>query len=219
MREKGKVFRDYIFTHRYILLILYVPIYLISFFAVELLVPESADYWVSYCSIDDWIPFCEYFIIPYYLWYPLLFAVGLYLLWKDVPVYKRYMYCIIIGFSACVLICAFFPNGQDLRPEVFPRDNIFTTLVRNIYQVDTNTNVIPSVHAVGAIFAAIAVCSTKTVKKYWVKIAVTVLAVLICMATCLVKQHSILDVFAAIGLCAAVYPIVCIIMKKSVRIS
>lgn len=217
MREKGKAFGEYIFSHRYILLILYVPIYLISFFAVELLVPEQADYWVSYCPMDDWIPFCEYFIVPYYLWYPFLISVGLYLLWKDVPTYKLYMYCIIIGFSLCVLICILFPNGQDLRPESFPRENLFTALVSNIYQVDTNTNVIPSVHAVGAIFAAIGICSTKTVKKPWIKAAAVGLAVLICMATCFVKQHSVLDVFAAMGLSAVVYAISRMIIKREVQ--
>ncbi len=32
------------------------------------------------------------------MWYPFLFMVGIYLMIKDVPEFKRYMYCIIIGF-------------------------------------------------------------------------------------------------------------------------
>ena len=36
-----------------------------------------------------------------------------------------------------------FPNRQDLRPLVFPRDNLLTKGVALLYSVDTNTNVCP----------------------------------------------------------------------------
>lgn len=194
--------------HKHILLVLYVPVYLISFFLIEYLVPETADYWSSWCFLDDWIPFNEWFVIPYYFWYPLLFIVGIWLMIKDIPNFKLYMYCIMIGFSASILICLIFPNGQDLRPQVFPRDNFLTDMVKAIYAVDTNTNVLPSVHAVGAIVAAFGVCTTKTVRKLWVKVLSVFMSALICMATCFIKQHSILDVFAAMILCAVIYVVV-----------
>lgn len=203
--KQGKQLRDY----KHVLLVLYAPVYLVSFFILERFVPSTADYWVSYCPLDDLIPFCEYFIIPYYLWYPLLFAVGGYLMVKDVPEFKRYMFCIIAGFSFSIIFCYLFPNGQDLRPETFLRDNVFTDMIRLIYAADTNTNVIPSVHAIGAIFAAASLCRTETLKRKWIKTFTVVLAVLICMATCFVKQHSILDVFAAMALCAVIYAVMC----------
>lgn len=190
--------------NRHLLLVLYVPIYLIGFFLMEHLVPDTADYWVSYCPLDDLIPFCEYFIVPYYLWYPLLFAVGIWLLLRDVPVFRFYMYCIIWGFSLSICFCIIFPNGQDLRPEVFARDNLFVDLVRAVYAADTNTNVLPSMHAVGAIFAAVSVCVTSSVQRMSVKVLICLLAALICAATCLVKQHSVLDVAAAAVLCAVI---------------
>lgn len=74
--------------------------------------PDTADYWASYCFIDDWIP---------------------------------------------------FPNGQDLRLADLSSDNVFVRLVQVIY-------------------------------------AAIVLAALICLSTCLIKQHSVLDVFAAVVL-------------------
>ena len=212
MIKKDKL-RDY----RYVLLVLYVPLYFVCFFLIEKLVPATADYWVSYCPLDDMIPFSEYFIIFYYIWYALLFAVGIYLMIVDAPEFKRYMYCIIIGFSFCVVFCLLFPNGQNLRPETFPRDNVFTDMVRAIYAADTNTNVIPSVHVIGAIFAAFGLCSTKKLKHRWLKPAVIVLAALISIATCFVKQHSILDVFAGIALSAIIYPIVYIFIKNRMK--
>jgi hypothetical protein len=41
--------------------VLFVPAYLLCFAVVERLVPSDADYWVSYCRLDDFIPFCEVF--------------------------------------------------------------------------------------------------------------------------------------------------------------
>ena len=90
-------------------------------------------------------------------------------------------------------------------------------MVRAIYAADTNTNVIPSVHVIGAIFAAFGLCSTKKLKHRWLKPAVIVLAALISIATCFVKQHSILDVFAGIALSAIIYPIVYIFIKNRMK--
>ena len=211
MIGRGKRLRDY----KYVLLVLYVPIYLIGVFLVELLVPSSADYWVSYCVLDDFIPFNEYFVIPYYMWYPFLFAAGIYLMIKDVPEFKRYMYCIMAGFSFCLVFYLLFPNGQDLRPETFARDNLFVSLVKAIYAVDTNTNVLPSMHVVGAVFAAVSLCSTKVLKTKWIKAAAILLAVLISVSTCFIKQHSILDVFAVLAVVLAIYALMRIIIKMN----
>lgn len=193
--------------NRHVLLILYAPVYLIGFFLMEYLVPETADYWVSYCPLDDLIPFCEYFILPYYFWYPMLFAVGIWLLLRDVPVFRLYMYCLICGFSLSIIFCILFPNGQDLRPESFDHDNLFIAMVRAVYAADTNTNVMPSVHALGAVFAALALCGSRSLQRVSVKVLVWAAAVLICAATCFVKQHSVLDVGAAAVLAVVIYAV------------
>lgn len=213
--KKGFVIKE----NRHLLLLLYVPVYLFGFFLMERLVPGTADYWVSYCFLDDMIPFNEWFIIPYCFWYPMLFVVGLWLLFCDLPVFKLYMYSIIIGFTVSIVFCLVFPNGQDLRPEVFPRENLLTEVVALIYAADTNTNVLPSVHAEGAIFAAMGVCMTKSIKSVPVKVTAVAVSVLICIATCFVKQHSVLDVAAAVVLCAVIYSILRIKMKNELRIS
>ncbi len=94
-----------------------------------------------------------------------------------------------------------------------------TDMVALIYAADTNTNVLPSVHAEGAIFAAMGICTTKSVKSMLVKVAAVVIAGVICMSTCFVKQHSALDVAAAVVLCLIIYSIVRINMKNELRIS
>lgn len=186
---------------------IYVPLYIGAFFLVEKLVPESADYWVSYIFLDDYIPFREEFIIFYYLWYPALVAIGVFLLIKDEYEYKRYMMSIIITFTFALIFCVLVPNGQDLRPEVFPRDNMFTHMIAAIYEADTNTNVMPSVHAIGAFLGLISTHRTKQIKNKLSVIALDILWILIAISTCFVKQHSILDIFGSLAVCLLVYMI------------
>lgn len=193
--------------HKLILLTyaIYVPIYIGLFFVVEKLVPESADYWVSYVFLDDYIPFREEFIIFYYLWYPALVGMGIFLLINDEAEYKRYMLSIIITFTFTLIFCLLVPNGQDLRPEVFPRDNLFTHMIAAIYKADTNTNVMPSVHAIGSFLGLISTHRTKKIKNKLSIFVLDLLWILIAISTCFVKQHSILDIFGSMALCLIVY--------------
>ena len=52
------------------LLLLYVPVYLIWFLVLEQITPERL--FVVSNPLDTWIPFCEYFVVPYVLWFPYL---------------------------------------------------------------------------------------------------------------------------------------------------
>ena len=83
------------------------------------------------------------------MWHPLLFAMTLYLMWYDVPAFKRFMVYIGLGFGGSILFCLIFPNGQDLRPTEFAQHDFFIWLVQRIYTADTNTNVLPSMHVIG----------------------------------------------------------------------
>lgn len=193
--------------HKLVLLTyaIYVPIYIGLFFVVEKLVPESTDYWVSYMFLDDYIPFREEFIIFYYMWYPALVGMGIFLLINDEAEYKRYMLSIIITFTFTLIFCLLVPNGQDLRPEVLPRDNIFTHMIAAIYKADTNTNVMPSVHAIGAFLGLISTHRTKEIKNKLSIFVLDLLWILIAISTCFVKQHSVLDIFGSMALCLIVY--------------
>lgn len=184
--------------NRYLWYILILPLYLASFFIEERLVDVN-DCWVSYMPIDDKIPFLEGFIVPYVLWYPLLMAVGLCLLFREHEAFKRYMTYIGLSFMTFILYCAIWPNMQPLRPETFPRDNFFTWMVSIIYAADTNTNVCPSLHVVGAAAAIIGAFDSRDIRKRpWLLGGIIVLAVLISISTVFVKQHSLLDLIVAL---------------------
>lgn len=127
---------------------LYLPVYLTMFFIIEHLITDN--YWATQTAIDDYIPFCEWFIFPYDAWAFLLVAIGLYLIVKDGEGFRRYMWTIMITFTTATVFCALVPNGQDLRPAVMEHHNIAAWLLQNTYALDTNTNVFPSVHVLGS---------------------------------------------------------------------
>jgi len=187
---------QYFKTHRYVWWGLYVPVYLVMFFTIEHFITDN--YWATQLPIDDCIPFCKYFIVIYDAWAPLLVVTGLYLIAKDPEGYRRYMWTLIITFTASTIFCVLVPNGQDLRPAVVEGNDFFAWLVRMTYTADTNTNVFPSVHVVGVLSALFAVYRTPGLRQGCWHLAATVLGVVIIAATLLVKQHAFIDIVAGI---------------------
>lgn len=194
--------------YKYWLYLLYVPIYFIGFMVTECVIDGSANYWVSYSPIDDIIPFVDWFIIFYNLWYPFMFVVGVFLLIKEKQAYERMALMMIFGFSFSVAFCLILPNGQDLRPTAFESENVFTEMVKSLWESDTNTNVFPSMHVYGSLMTMFAVLDSKTIKNKWVRLIVISLGLMICASTVLLKQHSILDLFASCILFCILYWII-----------
>ncbi len=198
-----KKLRAYLKQNPHLWYILFVPAFLVCFFSLEALVgPEDVRWWV-YSRLDDYIPFAEVFIVPYCLWYPLLFGTGLLLLICDVPNFKKYMLFLILGFGFALAFCLILPNGQALRPDSFERQNIFTRFVALMYSADTCTNVFPSMHVIGSVAAAVAVCKSRRLRRLrplWI-----ILAAAISVSTVFIKQHSVLDIFGALALCVPLY--------------
>lgn len=182
--------------------LLYLPIYLLLFALVEHFIVDN--YWVSWCTLDDQIPFVRQFVLIYVLWYPLMLGTTLFLLLKDRRAFVRYARSVVLGLTACMLIFVLLPSGQNLRPAEVPGDDLTARLLRFIYAADTNTNVFPSMHVVGTLAAVIAIFDSRSAS-LGAKWGVAALGVLINASTVLVKQHSVLDIFAGIALYALVY--------------
>ena len=194
--------KKYIQEHKYVLLVLYLPIYLIWFALVERMVPSTEGCFVSYLPLDDKIPFLPGFILAYVLWYPFLIVP----VKDDCRAFIRYAAFIIAGFSISLTICMIWPNCQLLRPSVVDTSTLCGWLVNAIYSADTPTNVLPSMHVVGCMAVLAVTFDSKYLKK--VRIPAVIIAVAICAATVFVKQHSILDVFAALALSLVLYLII-----------
>ena len=169
----------------------------------------TSNYFVIHSVFDDYIPFIEIFIIPYLLWFVYVSGTVLYFFFTDKQGFYRICTLLITGMTLFLIICTIFPNGLNLRPSTFARDNIFVDLVRFIYRADTSTNVLPSLHVYNSIGCYIAIRNSQKLRQYkWVQNGSLVLTVSIVLSTMFLKQHSVVDVIAAIVMIYFIYQFV-----------
>ncbi len=173
--------------------------YFILFFLTENFIPAENCYPV-HCWLDDVIPFNEYFFIAYTFWYLLIVGSMVYFLLYSVESFRRMQTYIIVTQVIAMAVYILFPTRQDLRPTEFERENFWTGVAQLIYAVDTNTGVCPSLH----VGYSLGIASTwlREKKAHWaVKAFVCVAVFFICISVAFVKQHSVVDIFAAIPMC------------------
>ena len=148
--------------------------------------------------LDDMIPFCEVFIIPYFLWFAYIVASCVIMVLKaDNQEFIRFALSLIIGMSLCMVICMVYPNGLTLRPDTLP-DNAFGRLVAGL-----------SI----AVHTALSKC--KTLKNHkGLLTGSLILCILICMSTVFLKQHSLYDVGGAFVLMGVMYYVLYILPER-----
>ena len=192
---------------RHLKLLLYWPLFGVLFYLAErVLIP--AHYYPVYIPLDSRIPFCELFLIPYLFWFVYLVGMHLYTLLFDVRAFRRMMKFIIFTYSVALVLFFVFPTCQNLRPAVFPRDNVLTRFMAGFYRFDTSTNVLPSLHVVGSFAVHFAALDSKRFRTPAWRSFFTVSTALISISTVFLKQHSVLDVAAGLLVCAAGYALV-----------
>jgi len=193
-------------TTRQWLMMAYMPFHIAWFLILKASI--TTNYFSIHCALDDLIPFCEWFIFVYLSWFLYMIITGLYFLFKDEEAFEHFMLSLIFGFFICLFICSVFPNGQDLRPHSYG-SNIAAQLTKLIQQLDTNKTVFPSMHIVGALSSAFAISTSKTLRgKKLLQVFSWLLCISIMLATVFLKQHSALDVFGGMGVCAIVFFVV-----------
>lgn len=184
---------------------LYIFIYLPWFFYLESL--SNLDFTEMHCFLDDIIPFCEIFIIPYVTWFFYMIATCIFMFFKsERGEFLRFAIVLTGGMSIAMLICMIFPNCVNLRPEVMPRNNVFCAAVSMLYKTDTPTNVFPSIHVFNSVVACVALWRNPYFKKNTcLRTANIILCVLICLSTLFLKQHSVIDLLGGILLYVILY--------------
>lgn len=179
-------------------------VYLLWFFFLEQHVTNN--YHIIHVALDDYIPFCEYFIVPYLLWFVYVIGFWCFFYRRERAIFRKMSVFLFTGMFAALLLCTIYPNGTDFRPAVNPDKNVFSALVFWLYGADTPTNVLPSIHVFNSIGIHTAIMQSEYFRnKRGVRSLSFALCVLICMATVFLKQHSIVDVIAASVMAYAVY--------------
>ena len=192
---------------RHILMLLYWPLFSLVF---QLLEHRQGIEWIAVRSrFDGMIPFCEYFIIPYYFWFVYLVWMLVYTFFFDIPSFKKYMTFITISYSLTCLIYVILPTEQNLRIDLSERSNVFEDLVWQLQtSIDNNKNVCPSLHVTGSFAVLFTAWNSERYRSVFWRAVFIAITVLISASTVFLKQHSIIDIAAAVGLCFAIYPFV-----------
>lgn len=191
--------------------LLYWILYGIGFAIVERVYPtvESCKYHM-WCELDAHIPFLEIFVIPYLLWFVFLVVTHVYTLLYDIPLYKKLIKFIIITYTTSLVIFFLFPNafadpsGASLRPDVetLNRNNILLDFMKYFWaNVDTPTNVCPSLHVIGTMACMFTVLHSERLKNKIFRAFIVLVSISICISTVFLRQHSILDVIVAVPIC------------------
>lgn len=179
--------------------------YFIGFAIAEHSLPNLNGAFLCQSTLDLSVPFIPFFVVFYYLWYPFMAVVGVYLLFKDLEAYKRYTICLTATFYIVLLTYIVLPSGLQLRPQAVPGTDVFSALVRGIYAVDTPTNVFPSGHVLCQMAALFAVYDSKQLRKWWIRLLATLLSLGVILSTVFIKQHSLLDVLGGLMMSVAVW--------------
>ena len=201
------VFRKYYEKYKHLWILLYFFVYMAWFNYVEKTV--TTHFHVIHVPIDDYIPFCEYFVIPYLLWFPFVGWGIAYMALHNKTDYYKLCAFLFTGMTIFLIISTVYPNGQYLRPTYFTHHNLCTMLCERLYAGDTPTNLFPSVHVFNSIAVNIAVWHSDNFKKNKaVRYGSAVLMVLIILSTMFLKQHSVFDVVTGMVLAVFMYSVV-----------
>ena len=181
-------------------MLIFLVIYMIFFFLVERI--EASSYYVPEVPIDHQIPFIPAFIIPYVMWFPWIPFICLWALFTDENAYIRISRFLMIGMSLFIVISALFPTKLFLRPETVPGKDICSAMVRYLHKIDTPTNVFPSIHVYDTLVLlyGVFIGKCKLFQNKIFRAFSILLTIAICLATCFLKQHSVLDGIAALVL-------------------
>jgi len=188
--------------YRHLFLLLGWVAYFCAYFLTENLIPEEKCHDVS-CALDYIIPFNEWFVIPYVGWYVLIVVSLGYFLLYNIDNFKGMQTFIIITQAIAVIWYIVWPSSVDeLRPDLstLGRSNFLTWIMSLIHSADTPTGVCPSLHVAYSIGIASAWLKEKAAAWY-VKTIVVVFVILVCMSVAFTKQHSVVDIYAAIPVC------------------
>lgn len=188
-------------------LLAYMIIYLTWFAWLE--DTNKKNYQIIHVNLDDYIPFLEIFVVPYFLWFAYVAAVVLFLFLKSKQEYYRACCFLFTGMTVFLIISTLWPNGHHLRNTVTLGDNIFAQMVALLWKTDTPTNLWPSIHVYNSLGAHFAIIRSANLEnRKWIKIASCVLAVSIILSTMFIKQHSVFDVITGIALGTLMYALV-----------
>lgn len=190
--------------------LLYFALYLPWFNWLNVYTPTrpASELTLMHIPTDDLIPFCELFVIPYFVWFAYIAIGYVFLFFNNRTDFIRMCTFLYVGMTICLITYMVFPNYQDLRInyDELGHSNFLIESIQKLQEGDSPHDVFPSIHCLNSIGMNIALTKNDWCRKHPVVIVIsTILTTLICLSTLFVKQHSILDLYGAIILSIPLY--------------
>ena len=173
-------------------------IYMGLFGFLEIVPPK--DVHLIHCALDDRIPNIAVFIYPYVSWFPyIVVCATLAIKNLDDRQFKKAVLVLTTGMNIFLFISYVWPTGLDLRESiVYDLHTLSGNLLKFVQTVDTPKSVFPSMHVYVTLVLQYTLEMQKKLVPAWRIWVGRVLAVLIVLSTMFTKQHSAVDVTAAI---------------------
>ena len=173
-------------------------IYMGLFGFLEIVPPK--DVHLIHCALDDRIPDMAIFIYPYVSWFPyIIVCAALAIKNLDDRQFKKAVLVLTTGMNIFLFISYVWPTGLDLRENiVYDLHTLSGNLLKFVQTVDTPKSVFPSMHVYVTLVLQYTLEMQKKLVPAWGIWVGRVLALLIVLSTMFTKQHSAVDVTAAI---------------------
>ena len=173
-------------------------IYMGLFGFLEIVPPK--DVHLIHCALDDRIPNMAIFIYPYVSWFPYIVVCAVLAIKNlDDRQFKKAVLVLTTGMNIFLFISYVWPTGLALRDSiVYDLHTLSGNLLKFVQTVDTPKSVFPSMHVYVTLVLQYTLEMQKKLVPAWKIWVGRVLAVLIVLSTMFTKQHSAVDVTAAI---------------------
>ncbi|WP_026882413.1 phosphatase PAP2 family protein [Clostridium akagii] len=162
-------------------------------------------------SLDNSIPFVKQFVMAYVMWFALVPLVFLYVCIKDKETFVRMLVSMVCGLLISYITFFFFQTTVP-RPNLVGND-IFTDIIRIIYNTDRPYNCFPSIHVMNCLLMIQGMWVAKN-KNTPLAIVITILNVLVILSTLFIKQHVVLDAVFGAAIAIIAFTLTNIFMRE-----
>ncbi len=195
--------KEFIKRRRLVPLAAWLAVYMALFVYQEIFEPEQVT--IISCWLDELIPHVPAFVYPYLSWFPYIVVCAVLALRNlDDKDYRKAVLILVTGMNIFLLITYVWPTGLDFRESItYDTSTLSGWLMKFVQTVDTPKGVFPSMH----VFVTLVLQYTLELQKEklpgWGVFTGRCFAAAIILSTMFTKQHSALDVIAAIFMFAA----------------
>lgn len=175
------------------------------YWGAQLLMKEKYHYDFT-SKLDNQIPFVKEWVAIYLVCYVFWAFNYILVVREGREKWFRFAFADILARFVCGIIFVILPT-TNIRPVVAGND-IFSMLMRFVYQIDLPSNLFPSIHCLVSWFCFIGIRRSKKVP-LWYKVFSCIFAILVFLSTQFTKQHYLIDIAGGIIIAELCYYIAC----------